>query len=295
MDANFAAAIKLRPDYAQSYYQRAFTYKDRGLCKKAIADFTQVIKLKEANLLDKAYMNSAQCREAINDYRGAIADWTGLLQSVKRWSRQPVPDINEARGLAYFKVGQRKEAFQDLRLVLRLKGKYAVPTFTKMIKWKPKDPAGYVFRGQAYTAKRDYDRAIADFSRAIAIQPQNVTAYILRGKAYTAKKDHDGAIADFTRVIEIQRTPIQKITTYIQRGKAYTAKKDYVRALADFDWVIGKYPKAWIAIADRARTHELQGNTRAAIRDLKEALRLKPKNKQLTQRLKALTSNAKSR
>jgi tetratricopeptide (TPR) repeat protein len=363
MDADLTKAINLRPDYAQSYYQRAFAYKDRGQCKKAIADFAQVIRLREANLLDRAFINSARCREAINDYHGAIADYTGLLQSVKRWARRPVPDINAARGLAYFKVGQLKEAYDDLQLVQRLNGKYAVATFTKMIEWQPDNPEGYIFRGQAYiaagnhdraiadfskaiqiqpnqakayiqrgqafSAKRDSVRAIADFSKAIEFQPKDVTTYTLRGKAYAAQKDHDRAIADFTRVIEVQpkdvtayvlrgkshtaemdhdaaiadltkvigmvRTPIQKITPYIQRAKAHAAKKDYDRALADLDWVIEKFRKAWVAYAERARTHELQGNTSAAIRDLKEALRLNPKNEQLDEHLKALTSNTKPR
>ncbi len=257
MDADFAAAIKLRPDYAESYYQRAFAHKDRGLCPQAIADFTRVIALKTDHLKDGAYMERAKCKEAINDFSGAAADYTALLQAVKRWSRAPVPEINEARGLAYLKAGQRDKAMKDLGLVLRLVPEQAVTTFTKWIEWSPKDPEGYVARARAYLTRRnkDPDRAISDFTKAIAIQPKHVTAYLLR-------------------------------------GNAYAAKKDLVRALADFDRLVAIVPKAWIAYTNRAWVYEQQGKKSAAIRDLKEALRLNPKNKELARRLGALTSNA---
>ena len=202
-------------------------------------------------------MERAKCKEAINDFSGAAADYTALLQAVKRWSRAPVPEINEARGLAYLKAGQRDKAMKDLGLVLRLVPEQAVTTFTKWIEWSPKDPEGYVARARAYLTRRnkDPDRAISDFTKAIAIQPKHVTAYLLR-------------------------------------GNAYAAKKDLVRALADFDRLVAIVPKAWIAYTNRAWVYEQQGKKSAAIRDLKEALRLNPKNKELARRLGALTSNA---
>ena len=257
MEADFATAVKLRPDYPQTYYQRAFANKDRGLCKRAIADFSQIIKLKTNHLIDTAYMERAKCKETIKDYRGAAADYNALAQSVKRWTPLPVPQINEARGLAYLRAGMRNEALKDLRFLFKYSPGMMVPHFTEWVELYPKDRIGYFYRGQAHIKgrKKDPDQAIADFTKAIAIEPQYGPAYFWRGRAYALKKNYRRSLADFDRVIEIN-------------------------------------PKVWSAYADRSWVHERQGNKVAAIRDLEEAIRLNP-SKKLAHRLKALRKEAK--
>jgi tetratricopeptide (TPR) repeat protein len=64
-------------------------------------------------------------------------------------------------------------------------------------------------RGQAYTDKGDFDRAIADFTSEIEIEPDNADAYRLRSMAYARKHDHEAAVADYNRAIEMARRRIQ--------------------------------------------------------------------------------------
>ena len=42
----------------------------------------------------------------------------------------------------------------------------------------------YYNRGNAYSDKGDYDRAIADYTRAIEIEPDDSCVYYTRGDAY---------------------------------------------------------------------------------------------------------------
>jgi Lipoprotein NlpI, contains TPR repeats len=62
----------------------------------------------------------------------------------------------------------------------------------------------YYNRGEAYQAKRDYDRAIYDFDQAIKINPNYEAAYYNRGLTYSSKRDFERAIADFGQVIRLE-------------------------------------------------------------------------------------------
>jgi tetratricopeptide (TPR) repeat protein len=55
----------------------------------------------------------------------------------------------------------------------------------------------YIFRGNAYVKKKDYDHAFADYNHAIALDPESAQAYIFRAGAYYVKKDYDHAFADY--------------------------------------------------------------------------------------------------
>lgn len=63
--------------------------------------------------------------------------------------------------------------------------------------------AAYSNRGNAYAAKGDLDRAIADHSAAIRINTDFANAYLNRGSAYFRKGDFDRAIADGNEAIRL--------------------------------------------------------------------------------------------
>jgi tetratricopeptide (TPR) repeat protein len=77
----------------------------------------------------------------------------------------------------------------------------------------------YSRRGMAYSAKKEWDNAIADFSKAIEVLTGEITAapdtarakgnvylatfYFERGLAYTQKRDNGRAIADFAAAVKL--------------------------------------------------------------------------------------------
>jgi tetratricopeptide (TPR) repeat protein len=58
-------------------------------------------------------------------------------------------------------------------------------------------------RGSAYTAKKDYDRAIADYNQAIQLNPNNAAALYWRGKAKQLKGDITDGDADIATARKI--------------------------------------------------------------------------------------------
>ena len=52
------------------------------------------------------------------------------------------------------------------------------------IRLNPKDSASHNNRGNAWTSKKEYDKAIADYTEAIRLDPKYVLAYSNRGNAW---------------------------------------------------------------------------------------------------------------
>jgi tetratricopeptide (TPR) repeat protein len=61
----------------------------------------------------------------------------------------------------------------------------------------------WTFRGIAWKAKKEYDKAIADFNEAIRLDPKDALAYYNRGVVWGDKKEYDRAIADFNEAIRL--------------------------------------------------------------------------------------------
>src|SRR5208337_651232 len=98
----------------------------------------------------------------------------------------------------------------------------------------------YYNRGNAWTYKKEYDKAIADFNEAIRIDPKYACAYHNRGNAWGNKKDYEKAIADYS---EAMRIDPKCAYAYNGRGNAWRANKDYDKALSDYNEGIGIDPK----------------------------------------------------
>lgn len=114
-------------------------------------------------------------------------------------------------------------------------------------------------RANAYYAKSDFDRAIADFSDAIRLTPvvaipnknTNVEIYSSRGIVYYAKGDIASALADYDEAI---RLDARSSSAYFRRGIANLFTGALPKALADFNQanlLAPKYAYAalWLDIA----------------------------------------------
>ena len=70
---------------------------------------------------------------------------------------------------------------------------------------QPSDIGPYLARGQLYSAKGDYPRAIADFDQAIRLNSTYTNAYVNRSSARRAAGDKQGADADQSKVRDLMK------------------------------------------------------------------------------------------
>jgi Flp pilus assembly protein TadD len=129
----------------------------------------------------------------------------------------------------------------------------------------------YLYRGNIYYYKNNYERAIADYDQSIQLKPDYAEAYYNRGVAYGDKGDYERAIADYDQAIQLKPDDAK---AYNNRGSAYDHKGDYERAIADYDQAIQLKPDYAKAYYNRALDYKLEGNKDKAIADLKTFLEL---------------------
>src|SRR3974390_602589 len=78
-------------------------------------------------------------------------------------------------------------------------------------------------RGKAYSAKQEYDRAIADYTEALRVDTNYAGAFSGRGTAFLLKGCLDRAIEDFNRAVRLD--PKDAIA-FNDRGGVYHTKGD---------------------------------------------------------------------
>src|SRR5215831_7925220 len=107
-------------------------------------------------------------------------------------------------------------------------------------------------RGNAYHAKGDDDRAVADYNESIRLDPKYAYPYNGRGNAYRGKGDNDRAIADYAMSIKLDP---KYAAPHNGRGNAYRDKGDRDRALADYNEAIKLDPRYVFAYNGRGNTY----------------------------------------
>jgi tetratricopeptide (TPR) repeat protein len=155
----------------------------------------------------------------------------------------------------------------------------AIAGFSAVIVKKPAGPlvwSAYLFRGDSYAAKKDYDHAIADYSESARLQPGNSPALAKRGNLYMLHKNElDKAIADFT---EVQKFEPKNYSARYVRGHCYLLKKEYALAIPDFSHAIELFPKYPSALRERGEAYVALKENDKAIADFDAVIKLNPPN-----------------
>jgi tetratricopeptide (TPR) repeat protein len=196
-------------DRAQAYNNRAIAMRNRGDLDRAVADYTEAIKIDPGYAL--AYSNRGVVWLDKRDVERSMADCEKAVELAPRAAHG-----YNCRGLAWRAKNDLDRAMADC---------------SRAIEIAPKYPPGYNCRGLVWTSKSEHDRAIADFNEAINLAPRYVYGFNNRGRAFAGKGDHDRAIADYNEAIRIN--PNFR-PAYRNRGLSWDSKGDSTRSMADF-------------------------------------------------------------
>ncbi len=223
----YSERIRIDPENASVYIERAVARSQLGEIDSAISDYDAAIRLNP--LSESAYNNRANLYSLKASYDAAIADYTEALRLDPKMAH-----ALQGRGHVWLK---RRE--YDL----------AIADFNEAVQIDPAFDKAYLRRGQAYLQKKDLDRALADFNEAIRINPESPLPYNDRGVIWRAKGQLDLAMADFETAIRIDP---KYALSHRNRGHVWLLLREPAKALADFETAILLAPKSAAAHNSRA-------------------------------------------
>ena len=212
--ADYDRALKLDPNFATAYVNRAAAKLDAGDFGGASADIDRAFNLGEDS--SAAYINRSFVENQIGDYDGSMKDANKVL------ARDP------KCGEAYFNRSYAKH----------FKGEDvgALADIDRAMELGPETMDVYLARGIVRAALGDARGAIEDETKEIALKPGYAGAYKARARARLLNEDAAGAAADAGKGVELAPDDWD---AYFLRGMCEMTL-GYDRAAAgDFDRAIG--------------------------------------------------------
>lgn len=213
---DYNCALQTNPDDADTYYNRALVYGDKGEEKAAKDDFAKAIHLYTETLNDKPLDHKTRRKRAftflnLNDYDNAIKD----LQYI----------VNASSNSSI--------AHRDLGYALRLKGDLdtAIYELDKAVDLDPEDFDAYTNLGIAYRDRGkegDIEEALFAFNKALQANPDYVPALKYRGFIWISQNELEKAIEDFKRVVSLD---YQNPIAHRDLGYAYRLNTEYNLAI----------------------------------------------------------------
>ncbi len=171
---SFDAAIRLKPELAEAWVNRAAALDALGRLDESVRDYDQALKLRPQDAATYNGRGNALARmnrpeDALKDYDEAI----GLRPSY---------------GLAYYNRGNIH--FNASRLDL------ALDDYDEAIKLMPAYARAWNNRATVLAQLGRGDDALRDFSQSLALDPTNAGAWRNRALLYADRKEYSKALAD---------------------------------------------------------------------------------------------------
>jgi tetratricopeptide (TPR) repeat protein len=121
--ADFSEAVKLKPDYAEAFYNRANALDRSGRPDRAIADYDKTIMLQP--FMPQPYNNRCWVRAELNkELDKALADCTQALKL-----KADNPKALDTRGFVHLRMGRNQDAVADYDAALKLNPKLAASLY----------------------------------------------------------------------------------------------------------------------------------------------------------------------
>ena len=236
------------------YNNRGNAYERKSDYDKAIADFTEAIRLNATD--PKSYYNRAKSYRRKQDYAAAMADENEALRL-----EPGNGDAYNGRGLIYDAMGDYDKALADYAQAIRL---------------NPEDSYAYNNRGNIYAHQKKFGLAIADYTDALRRKPDDFAAYLGRAEAYEDTRQYDKALSDLDDVLRLSRDDANTADALFDRANIYLAKKLYDAAISDYTQTLKLRPADLYARANRGEAYEHQLKHAQALIDYSAALDLHP-------------------
>lgn len=217
---DYNKALKIDPNNAQVYLNRAGIYMDRGNYKAAHEDYNSYIK-KMGEKNHEILWLRASTRYEIKDFKGALSD----LDKAIKLNSQKV-EYFYYRALVKEELKDLKGSLKDFDIVLSKDPSHIAIIYRANIKFKLKDYKGsisdydayiksgqtdllykaYVQKGASEALMKDLESGLDDCSKGLKINPDYAEGYFWRGIIYIDLADKVTGCADLKRSMDLNFT-----------------------------------------------------------------------------------------
>lgn len=173
--ADFSAAIKIFPRYAEAFGNRGIAQFRSGQISLALADYNHALILKPDSF-PSVYANRGLAFFHIGEKEKARKDYERAISLDPRDAT-----AYNNRGLLFFSTQEFEQAKKDFDRALELDENFV---------------RAYSNRGNVFLMKQDYARAMADYNRALKLDPLYAAAYYNRSLAFERTGNLPAARAD---------------------------------------------------------------------------------------------------
>jgi tetratricopeptide (TPR) repeat protein len=282
------ALFALPPPKSELELLRGRAYGTLGDWDKAIADFSEVLRLDPKNVDARRY------RAEVLLYKGDNAKASQDLTEVLRINPK-FTNVYLSRALAYAAAQKFDKAILDCDQAIKLQ-----PNLSLAFALRASVRGALLEDDEKKSSPKEMPLALADAGEAIRLDSQNCLAYGVRGGLFYDQKEYQKGVADFSACLRLlidqpvasSRSPAQ-ITLFnammyggiivdkrgilLSRGNCYSELEDYDKAIADFTEAIRLAPQDPYAHCLRAWANDQKGEYSKAAAGYAKAIQLDPK------------------
>lgn len=185
--SEYSEAIRLKPNFANAYVNRASAKLQLGLYAEALKDCNNAIKVDPFAVAvnELVYYFRGRAKLELNKYGEAIKDFDIIID------RAPI------LWHAYYYRGKAKSGLA--------KYEAAIEDYNSAIIGLPDSANFYLARGDAKYFLRQYHKATVDYKIVIALEPDNHTTYFMRGNAHYRLGYTDLAESDWENALKLAK------------------------------------------------------------------------------------------
>lgn len=171
------------PEYTHAYHMRGKSYSHMRKYDKAIAELDKAIKLSPDVAL--LIYDRADILLDMERYAEAITIYKKFVPSKFRW--------------AFYNLARSYRGLEKLDS--------AMYYINEHINQYADDEDGYKIKGDIFSDKNEYDKAISAYTTGLSFAPQNDALLENRGDAYYWSKQYTDALKDYEEALKIESTP----------------------------------------------------------------------------------------
>ena len=190
--ADFSEVIRLKPSFAENYWERASAHSQKGEHERALSDLDEAVRLDPANI--RIRVQRGHARANLGKSELALADFEAVIRAEPRSGDAFIGRNNPNEALHYNN--------RCYTLALADRAREALPDCHKALSLRPNSPPALDSKGFVHLRLGEYQTAIEDYEAALRSSPRMAPALYGRGIARLRMGDSAGN-ADVAEALKI--------------------------------------------------------------------------------------------